>query len=79
MDRHTGPDGQALWVDTGDAERGAQGPFFVVYSDADATRRWGFRCGHCDSFGTAMDSMGRIQCTNCGNRKKPDEWDAAHE
>jgi len=26
-----------------------------------------------------MDTMGRIQCTDCGNIKKPDEWDAAHE
>jgi len=26
-----------------------------------------------------MDTMGRIQCTECGNLRKPDEWDAAHE
>jgi hypothetical protein len=79
MDERTGPDGQPLWVDTADGERGAEGPFFVVYSDADRSRKWGFFCGNCESFETAMDSMGRIQCTDCGNLKKPDEWDAAHE
>ena len=79
MDERTGPDGERLYVDTEDTERGADGPFYVVYRDTDRQRRWGFFCGHCESFATAMDSMGRIQCTDCGNLKKPDEWDAAHE
>jgi hypothetical protein len=26
-----------------------------------------------------MDAMGRVQCNDCGNRTKPDQWDAAHE
>jgi hypothetical protein len=79
MDARVGPDGQRLYVDTGDAERGSKGPFYVVYSDADSERRWGYFCANCESFATAMDSMGRIRCTDCENMKKPDEWDAAHE
>jgi hypothetical protein len=79
METKTGPDAETLYVDTEDAERGSDGPFFVVYRSPDRERRWGYFCGNCDSFRTAMDSMGRIKCTDCGNLKKADEWDAAHE
>jgi len=79
MDPKEGPDDERLFVDTADGERGSEAPFYVVYRDTDAQRRWGYFCAHCQSFGTAMDSMGRLQCADCGNLKKPDEWDAAHE
>ncbi|WP_049983978.1 DUF5816 domain-containing protein [Halorubrum sp. BV1] len=79
LDASTTTDGERVYTDRTLAERGADGPFYVVFEDADGSSRWGFRCGNCDSFGTAMDTMGRIQCTDCGNIKKPDEWDAAHE
>jgi len=79
MDTWDGPDGKTLFVDTGDGERGTDGPFYVAYSDTEGTSRWGYVCGNCDSARTAMDSMGRIECTDCRNLKKPDEWDAAHE
>lgn len=72
-------DGDGLFLDRSEAESGTEGPFFVVYLDADAAERWGFYCGHCDSTDTAMDTMGRIACNDCGNMKKPDEWDSAHE
>ncbi|WP_245626069.1 DUF5816 domain-containing protein, partial [Haloparvum sedimenti] len=39
----------------------------------------GFYCGNCGSLDTAMDTMGRIECNECGNIRKPEEWDAAHE
>ena len=79
MERRDGPDGETLFVDGSGGERGADGPFYVAYLDPDATRRWGYVCGNCGSARTAMDSMGRIECENCRNLKKPDEWDAAHE
>ena len=79
METKTGPDEDTLYVDTEDGERGVEGPFFLVYRSPDRDRRWGYFCGNCDSFRTAMDSMGRIKCGDCGNLKKPDEWDAAHE
>jgi len=79
METKSGPDAETLYVDTEDAERGSDGPFFVVYRSSDGERRWGYYCGNCESFRTAMDSMGRIKCGSCGNLKKPDEWDAAHE
>ena len=79
MEALRGPEGGTLYVDETECERGSKGPFFVVYADPAATRRWGYFCSHCETFDTAMDSMGRVQCNVCHNVKKPDEWDAAHE
>ena len=79
MDQITGPDGETLHVNRREGRRGQNGPFYVVYADADGEERWGFYCGNCDSVDTAVDSMGRIQCNVCSNRTKPEEWDAAHE
>jgi hypothetical protein len=78
MERREGPDGEALFVDDSDGERGSIAPFFVVYRDPDRKRRWGYICSNCDSFDTAMDAMGRIQCNACQNVKQPDAGDAAH-
>jgi hypothetical protein len=75
----TTTDGERVYVDRRRTERGATGPFYVVFADEAGCDRWGFACGHCGSLDTAMDTMGRIQCTECGNQRKPDEWDAAHE
>ena len=71
--------GESVWVDLAAQERGDEGPFFVVYAEESGAERWGFQCGNCDSFDTAMDTMGRIECNECGNLRKPEEWDAAHE
>ncbi|MFC6872670.1 DUF5816 domain-containing protein [Halobellus marinus] len=79
LDAVQSPDGETLYVDRSDAEVGAQAPFFVVYATPDRLDRWGFFCGNCESTDTAMDTMGRIECNVCGNVRKPDEWDAAHE
>jgi len=73
------PAGEAVYVDRDEAERGAKGPFFVAYTAPQADRRWGFWCANCESADNAMDTMGRIECNVCGNVRKPDEWDAAHE
>ena len=79
MDARDGPDGTTLYVDREDGDIGTKGPFYVVYRDDDGERRWGYFCGNCETFNNAMDSMGRIQCNECGNFRKPTEWDAAHE
>jgi hypothetical protein len=62
-----------------EGERGQDGPFLVVYRTAERERRYGWYCTACESVDNAMDSMGRIECNVCGNFKKPDEWDSAHE
>ena len=73
------PAGETVYVDRQRAERGAKGPFFVAYAAPDAAERWGFVCGNCGAADNAMDTMGRIECNGCGNVRKPEEWDAAHE
>ncbi|WP_332899538.1 DUF5816 domain-containing protein [Haladaptatus sp. CMSO5] len=79
MDAIATDSGETLYVTEAEAERGSKGPFLVVYETDDGDDRWGFYCSHCNSLNTAMDSMGRIKCNDCGNIHKADEWDAAHE
>lgn len=79
MEAKPGPDGETLYVDRTDGQRGQKGPFFVVYASESTDTRWGFYCGNCDTFDNAVDSMGRVQCNECANRTKAEEWDAAHE
>lgn len=78
MEARTHPTGQTLYVDFTRGERGSKAPFYVVYN-TDRERQWGFFCSNCESFDTAVDSMGRIKCNNCSNLHKAEEWDAAHE
>lgn len=74
-----GPDGRTLYVDPEATERGSKGPFYVVYADGGGSTRWGFWCSHCETLDTAVDAMGRIECNDCHNLHKAEEWDAAHE
>ncbi|MFC7202131.1 DUF5816 domain-containing protein [Haloferax namakaokahaiae] len=71
--------GKTVFVATDEPRIGSKGPFYIVYASEDAENRWGYKCSNCGSFDTAMDTMGRIECNGCGNVRKPEEWDAAHE
>lgn len=73
-----GPDGDELYVDGTDTERGSQGRFATVYRDSEKSRKYGFRCLNCGALVTAMDTMGRLECGECGNVRKPTRWDAAY-
>ncbi|MFB6073032.1 MAG: DUF5816 domain-containing protein [Halobacterium sp.] len=72
-------DGDELFVAEDEGDRGQDGPFLVVYRTADREQRYGWYCTNCESVDNAMDAMGRIECNVCGNFRKPEEWDAAHE
>jgi ribosomal protein S18 acetylase RimI-like enzyme len=74
----TTADGETIHVNYSDAERGALAPFYAAYSDSDLHRRYGWFCGNCESPDTAMDSMGRIECNQCGNKRKATRWDASY-
>jgi hypothetical protein len=73
-----GPEGERLFVDRLDSDRGSQGPLYVVYSDEDRGDRYGYFCGNCENLVTSMDSMGRMECAECGNQSKPTRWDSAY-
>ena len=79
MRRTTTPDGRTAYVAEDEGDRGSEGPFLVAYLDADRERRYGWFCTNCETLDNAMDTMGRIRCNVCGNTRKPEEWDAAHE
>lgn len=72
------PGGEEVFVDFEDSTRGSEGPFDVVYRSPDRTRRYGWFCSVCESIDNAMDSMGRIECNQCGNRRKATRWDAGY-
>ena len=71
-------DGRTVFVDFDLSDRGSAAAFHPVFSSADGDERYGFYCGNCDSLANAMDAMGRIECDNCGNARKPTRWDAAY-
>jgi len=79
MDAHETPNGDTVYVDTDEGEIGSKGPFYSTYTSDEGDTRWGWFCSNCETFDNAMDTMGRIQCNECGNFRKPDEWDDAHE
>ena len=79
MESQTTESGRTVFVDELDAEVGSKGPFYAVYLSADRKERYGYLCSACGTLDNAMDTMGRIVCNECGNTRKPDEWDAAHE
>jgi ribosomal protein S18 acetylase RimI-like enzyme len=78
LEARRGPDGERLYVDYDARERASLGPFYVAYADRDRAERYGWFCSNCEGFEAAMDAMGRVECTDCGNRRKPSRWDAAY-
>jgi len=74
----TTDDGETVYVDHDDVDRGSVANFHVVYTDQDREEKYGYHCAKCDSLANAMDSMGRIECGNCGNSRKPTRWDASY-
>lgn len=74
--RETG-DG-TFYIALDDHKVGSHGDFYVAYSDEDRGSRYGFYCNNCLSVDATMDTMGRVQCNNCGNTAKPTRWDAAY-
>ena len=71
-------DGTTVYVAFDESERGSLAPFYVAYTDADRERRYGYFCGNCEGTDIAIDTMDRMECGDCGNRRKPSRWDAAY-
>ncbi|MFB6200747.1 MAG: GNAT family N-acetyltransferase [Halorhabdus sp.] len=69
---------QTVYVDHDESEGGSEAPFHIVYTDPDREHRYGYYCDNCGRLANAMDAMGRIECSACGNRRKPTRWDAAY-
>ena len=72
------PDRDPFYIDYQETDRGSEGSFVAVYRDSNREHRYGWFCCACESVDTAMDTMGRITCTDCGNTRRPTRWDAAY-
>jgi len=69
-------DGDRHQVASGESLQGARGPFYAVRDDGGT--RVGFLCSACESTAVTSDGLERLQCTDCGNTHRPDEWDPAY-
>ena len=63
----TNDDGQQAYINLTEEDSGTEGSFFVAYTDEEHTNQFGYYCANCGSLDTAMDNMGRIECSNCSN------------
>ncbi|MFB6140383.1 MAG: GNAT family N-acetyltransferase [Halosimplex sp.] len=71
-------DGDTVYVDESDWDDGSLGRFYTVYADEAGATRYGYFCSNCNRLANAMNAMGRIECGECGNARKPTRWDAAY-
>ncbi|SFR47023.1 GNAT family N-acetyltransferase [Halogeometricum limi] len=77
-EERTTEDGQTVYVAYDDAVRGSKAPFYAVFTDENREERYGWMCGEDESFDIAMDTMERIECNTCENKRKAARWDAAY-
>lgn len=71
-------DGRQLAVDEDDVTPGTEGPFFALYEGTEHKDRYGYFCSNCGSTDVGSDTLGRLECQNCGNKHLADQWDAAY-
>jgi len=76
VESRTTEDGEEVFVHYGERKSGSKAPFFAVYTNRDLRTRYGWFCSNCETFDTAMDTMGRIVCNQCGNHHEATRWDA---
>lgn len=70
-------DGRDVYVDD-EPIPGSEAPFFRTFDDEAGEDHWGYFCSNCGSTATAMDELERLECRDCGNVHRADEWDAAY-
>jgi len=71
-------DGADRPVDRDESVPGSEAPFFTVYSDEDEAETYGYFCSECGSTNVSTDGLERLECGNCGNTHRADEWDDAY-
>ncbi|WP_284012485.1 GNAT family N-acetyltransferase [Halobaculum litoreum] len=71
-------DGEQVYVAYDEADRASLAPFYATYADRERTERMGYICGNCEGVHVTVDTMDRVQCNDCGNKRKASRWDAAY-
>jgi GNAT superfamily N-acetyltransferase/ribosomal protein S27AE len=69
-------DDQELRVLQDDRIPGTEAPFFEVH-DAD-DESWGYFCSQCGSTEVVADGLDRLECDECGNEHRAEQWDGAY-
>ena len=78
LEPQTAADDERIYVDFAESSRGSAGPFHPSYGDQDRNQLYGWFCSNCETTNNAMNSMGQIECNECGNLRKATRWDAAY-
>lgn len=76
-EEHEVDDG-TVFIAYDERERGSEAPFYAAYRTQDRGEKYGFYCANCGSLDNSMDTMGRVECNNCDNRRKATRWDSAY-
>jgi len=71
-------DGADRPIDQDETIPGRDAPFFSTYASEDRTDPYGYFCSNCGSTDVAADGLDRIECTECGNLHRADEWDGSY-
>jgi ribosomal protein S18 acetylase RimI-like enzyme len=71
-------DGETVHVYFAEGDRGSGGDFHPAYRSRDRDDLVAWFCAACGAIDNAMDPMGRLECNECGNVRKPTRWDAAY-
>lgn len=71
-------DGTAHAIDHDEPIPGRSAPFFPVYETETETEPYGYFCSNCGSTNVAADGLDRLECGECGNAHRADEWDDSY-
>jgi len=71
-------DGADRPVDHDERIPGTDAPFFPTYSDDSRTDPYGYFCSNCASTHVSADGLDRLECGECGNLHRAEEWDDSY-
>ena len=71
-------EGETKYVNEDHEIPGDKGPFFELYSDEAQEDLYAYWCSHSENVVAAGDDLGRLECSECGNVHRADEWDGGY-
>lgn len=71
-------DDETRALDEDEEVSGTLAPFFLVFETADYEEPVGFFCSQCGTTNVAADSLERLECNECGNNHRSDDWDPSY-
>lgn len=57
---------------------GTLAPFYLVFETADYEEPVGFFCSQCGTTNVTADALERLECNECGNNHRSDDWDPSY-